>query len=57
MDLAFWQKQPILITVNNQTATVEKAIDQLITENKVAALMSDIGSEFTNDKVEKLKVS
>lgn len=66
MDLAFWKKQPILITVNinsrigyakllknKQAATVQKAIDQFITEHKVSALMSDNGSEFTNQTVEK----
>lgn len=66
MDLAFWQKQPILITVNinsrigfakllknKQAATVQKAIDQFITEHNVSALMSDNGSEFTNGTVEK----
>ena len=38
---------------NKQAATVPKAIDQFITENKVTALMSHNGSEFTNDRVEK----
>ena len=66
MDLAFWKKQPILITVNinsrigyakllknKQAATVQKAIDQFITEHKVSALMSDNGSEFTNNVIER----
>ena len=65
MDLAFWQKQPILIAINinsrigygkllpnKQSDTVQKAIDQFITEHRVTALMSDNGSEFTNGKVE-----
>ena len=66
MDLAFWHRQPILITVNinsrigyakllknKQAATVQKAIDEFITEHRVSALMSDNGTEFTNDSVEK----
>lgn len=65
IDLAFWNKQPILISVNinsrigyakllknKQAATVQKAIDQFITDHRVSALMSDNGSEFTNKSVE-----
>lgn len=65
MDLAFWERQPILIGVNinsrigyakllknKQAATVQKAIDQFITVHEVSALMSDNGSEFTNKRVE-----
>lgn len=66
MDLAFWKKQPILITVNinsrigyakllpnKRAPTVQKAIDQFITEHSVSAVMSDNGSEFTNNSVER----
>jgi hypothetical protein len=66
MDLAFWTGLTILICVNinsrigyakllknKQAATVQKAIDQFITDNEVNALMSDNGSEFTNNQVER----
>jgi transposase InsO family protein len=66
IDLAFWEKQPILIGVNinsrigyaellkdKRADTVKTAIDEFITKHKVSAVMSDNGSEFTNNKVEK----
>ena len=37
---------------NKQAPTIQKAIDQFITVHKVTALMSDNGSEFTNNSVE-----
>ena len=66
MDLAFWMKKPIFIAVNinsrigyakllknKKAETVQKIIDQFITDNSVTALMSDNGTEFTNNIVEK----
>lgn len=66
MDLAFWDKQPILITVNinsrigyakllaNKRAdTVLKALEDFISNNTVTAVMSDNGSEFLNDRVKR----
>lgn len=67
IDLAFWRQQPILIGVNinsrigyakllkdKRAETVQKAMDDFITRHKVSAVMSDNGSEFTNNKVEKM---
>lgn len=65
IDLAFVKRQVILIAVNinsrigyakilpnKQAATVQKAIDQFVKQHDVTALMSDNGSEFTNNRVE-----
>ncbi|GMF61177.1 unnamed protein product [Phytophthora fragariaefolia] len=65
MDLAFWEKQPILISVNinsrvgfakllkNKRAdTVLKAIEEFVDRNDVSAVFSDNGSEFINKSVE-----
>ncbi len=67
MDLAFWEKQPILITVNinsrigyakllenKQANTIKNAIDEFIDIHNATALMSDNGSEFINKIVQKL---
>ncbi|GMF40691.1 unnamed protein product [Phytophthora fragariaefolia] len=65
MDLAFWEKQPILISVNinsrigfakllnnKRAETVLKAIEDFVGKNEVSAIFSDNGSEFINTYVE-----
>ncbi|GMF34571.1 unnamed protein product [Phytophthora fragariaefolia] len=65
MDLAFWEKQPILISVkinsrigfaklliNKRAETVLKAIEAFVGKNEVSAIFSDNGSEFINRSVE-----
>jgi len=65
IDLAFWEKQPILIGVNinsrigyakllknKKSDSIQKAIYEFIKRHEVSAIMSDNGSEFINKKVE-----
>ncbi|GMF28911.1 unnamed protein product [Phytophthora fragariaefolia] len=65
MDLAFWEKQPILISVNinsrigsakllnnKRAETVLNAIEDFVDKNNVSAIFSDNGSEFINKYVE-----
>ncbi|GMF22359.1 unnamed protein product [Phytophthora fragariaefolia] len=65
LDLAFWEKQPILISVNinsrigfakllnnKRSETVLKAIEDFVGKNDVSAIFSDNGSEFINKSVE-----
>ncbi|GMF37455.1 unnamed protein product [Phytophthora fragariaefolia] len=65
MDLAFWEKQPILISVNinskigfakllinKRAETALKAIEDFVGKNQVSAIFSDNGSEFINKSVE-----
>ena len=70
MDLMFWKKRPILVTINinsrigyvkllkNKTANiVREAIIDFIEKHKPLAILSDNGSEFINDKVENIFMS
>lgn len=65
IDLAFWEKKPILIAVNinsrigfaklikdKRAETINNAVEQLLRKYDVSAFMSDNGSEFTNNIVE-----
>ncbi|GMF28378.1 unnamed protein product [Phytophthora lilii] len=65
IDLAFWKRQPIFMAINinsrigyarllkdKRADTVKIAIAEFIKRNKVSALMSDNGSEFTNKAIE-----
>ncbi|GMF41039.1 unnamed protein product [Phytophthora fragariaefolia] len=66
MNLAFWEKQRILISVNinsrigfakilnnKRAETVLKAIEDFVDKNNVSAIFSDNGSEFFNKSVER----
>lgn len=67
IDLAFYNKQPILSAINinsrigflkllpdKKATTIEKAINLLMKRYEINFVTSDNGSEFTNNRVEKL---